>query len=491
MSYVFPDCECSAGYEKVGDPLVGPQSCVLASRIPDDVDDVKEVYLDAVQLDNHDDAKGSELIDPSLYLAHAYATASARCTYHDGTYASDQACQALANLCVLTGYRLDHPTCEPLFESLRDARGERHDFGARASLPWLFYDRDGDQVRDDAGVATSYAFSASARNREHTLRLRAAVYRMDGSFLGTRPFDADLFYCQTKTPRTKYGGGSNSGTAWTRFGRSTWAHFRCDLQTLFEREQFFYDVYLVDPAGDCGGEECLYPVPVLTKTLRSGSGAAAKVNRNGKTRKGADDVFVRRFSFFNTVVSEQDVAEGPTHVQYLVEAILHVEARSRKPKKIHTPYLELKYRVRRKEHVMAEPKMKEAKVEVLVEYSQEQTEYFRPRAELEERLRPFGLMVAAPGPGTSSSLRTDATPEANELRLLSGTFAPRTASSSPSWRSRASWPSTRFACGRRIRTASTPSRACPWRSPPRRADVVFRAAVSADDVAATRADSPP
>ena len=81
----------------------------------------------------------------------------------------------------------------------------------------------------------------------HRLELRAATYTLNGTFLGTRPFSSDLFYCSTKAPRTVFGGGANSDTQWTRFGRSTWTHFHCDLRTLLDREQLFYDLYLVDP----------------------------------------------------------------------------------------------------------------------------------------------------------------------------------------------------------------------------------------------------
>ena len=101
----------------------------------------------------------------------------------------------------------------------------------------------------------------------HRLELRAATYTLNGTFLGTRPFSSDLFYCSTKAPRTYL----VEVQIPTRSGRGsadrTWTHFHCDLRTLLDREQLFYDLYLVDPDGGCGTDDCLYPIPILHKDL--------------------------------------------------------------------------------------------------------------------------------------------------------------------------------------------------------------------------------
>ena len=62
-------------------------------------------------------------------------------------------------------------------------------------------------------------------------------------------------------------------------------------------------------------------------------------NKNGKTAQGRDDIFVRRFSFFNTYLEE--------HIQYLDDIILHIESSDKKLAHINTPILELRYRTRR------------------------------------------------------------------------------------------------------------------------------------------------
>jgi meckelin len=237
--------------------------------------------------------------------------------------------------------------------------------GSRVHLPWLFYEGSGEEVRSDRGLKEGFAFSASTRNRMHRLELRAATYTLNGTFLGTRPFSSDLFYCSTKAPRTVFGGGPNSDTQWTRFGRSTWTHFHCDLRTLLEREQLFYDLYLVDPDAGCGDEDCLYPIPILHKDLINDD---HKANINGKTAQGRDDIFVRRFSFFNTYLGEG--TEPTEHIQYLDDIILHIESSDKKIAYINTPILELRYRTRRVDAITPQhSKLREAHVDVRVEYS--------------------------------------------------------------------------------------------------------------------------
>ncbi|KAH8065036.1 hypothetical protein JL722_1932 [Aureococcus anophagefferens] len=330
MAWTGSACACAAGYDAVGEATVGARSCVLSSQRDEledraDVDDAGLVVYDAIQTQKGGDAEGYDAFDSAVFH-HMFVNSSTRCLYHDGTASADAACQTLANLCVMTGYRLDAEACEfpfefgpgEFYEELRDERGDKHDEGAQESLPWLLYDADGETVRKDAGVQTPFAFTASARNRYHKLELRALAYALNGTFLGSEPFDADFFYCETQTPRTK----STS---------------RCYLPGLVGRELVFYDLYVVDRDGDCEGKaqdgdtRCLYPVPVLMKTLRDEDGN--KPNRNGKSNNFDENVFSRRFSLFDATTAvpfDDDLNNpgelaGPTYVRYLVEAIVHVE----------------------------------------------------------------------------------------------------------------------------------------------------------------------
>ena len=117
-----------------------------------------------------------------------------------------------------------------------------------------------------------------------------------------------------------------------------------------QKIRFFYELYLVDMARDgCStfdGEEkqeCLIPVPVLNKALRSRD--AQSVNRNGDARKmGDDDIFVRRFTLFDSLSGRDakyyEDAHKPKLLRFAVEITLRIVASGRYAS-IYTPILEL------------------------------------------------------------------------------------------------------------------------------------------------------
>ena len=116
MAWTGSACACAAGYDLVGEPSVGAQSCVLSSQRDEledraDVDDAGLVVYDAIQTQKGGDAEGYDAFDSAAFH-HLFVNSSTRCLYHDGTASADAACQTLANLCVMTGYRLDAEACE-------------------------------------------------------------------------------------------------------------------------------------------------------------------------------------------------------------------------------------------------------------------------------------------------------------------------------------------------------------------------------------------
>merc|ERR1712138_388096 len=89
------------------------------------------------------------------------------------------------------------------------------------------------------------------------------------------------------------------------------------------------------------------------------------MGKNGKTAQGRDDIFVRRFSFFNTYLGEG--SEPTEHIQYLDDIILHVESSDKKLAHINTPILELRYRTRRIDAITPKhSELREAHVDVKV-----------------------------------------------------------------------------------------------------------------------------
>ena len=77
----------------------------------------------------------------SMLVQHHFSKAATKCRYHDNTHVSDEACQTLANLCVLTQYDLSSVACEAFHDVMRD-RASVNNLGMHKQMPWLAYTRE-------------------------------------------------------------------------------------------------------------------------------------------------------------------------------------------------------------------------------------------------------------------------------------------------------------------------------------------------------------
>lgn len=376
-------CECDEGYEKVGVESVGPQSCVESARLAFLADDISPenepgpyaVKFQSIQETRKGKAKET-VVRQSATMEHYMRNASALCGYAGGGafggLTSDAACQTLANLCVLTNYDLDSTACI-LYNKLWSG-----ELGAANEMPRLFYDPplEGRDVRADPAIRMKLTFKGGTSGREHRLRFRLAVFALNGTLVGFENLDTQMFYGDMDTPDTHKGGGPTRSTVWQRFGYSFRDHFRVKLSNLLLQDQLFYEVYLFDAEGDCGIEnaECLYHVPIQNKVLLDEGGKT--VNRNSRTSDGRNDIFTRRFVMYDVASGVESSSAQPKTVRYLVEIILHCEARLRKPNRIVTPYLELSYRERNTDDLIGGP-MSETRVDFSVEYWRETRQFWR------------------------------------------------------------------------------------------------------------------
>ncbi|CAN0420493.1 unnamed protein product [Ectocarpus sp. 13 AM-2016] len=81
--------------------------------------------------------------------------------------------------------------------------------------------------------------------------------------------------------------------------------FECDLKSLLGEEAFLYDPYIVDEATTYIPNDrskqlvvCLHPIAVLN--VNYGDGASSP-NLNIRALDELDDIFTRRFFFFDSV----------------------------------------------------------------------------------------------------------------------------------------------------------------------------------------------
>lgn len=64
-------------------------------------------------------------------------------------------------------------------------------------------------------------------------------------------------YCTERAPDSHQGGGGGSSSQWTIFGSTERHRFSCDLHSLLDTDQRFYELFLLDTASGL-----LTPVPV-------------------------------------------------------------------------------------------------------------------------------------------------------------------------------------------------------------------------------------
>ncbi|CAM9955725.1 unnamed protein product, partial [Ectocarpus sp. 8 AP-2014] len=231
----------------------------------------------------------------SLTLEHLFTWAGATCYSYTGSGGDGlQACQSLGNLCALQLHDPSSMACSLFSAVLNNRLGNNHgQTGWGVTLPWLTYIEEASDVRDGTDIEMQLTFASE-------MRIILAKYSLDGTWLGMEEMSTQTYYCGVGAPDTSAGGGQSRSSKYLKFGHSMTETFECDLKSLLGEEAFFYDPYIAT------GE--LHPIAVLN--VNYGDGASTP-NLNIRALDELDDVFTRRFFFFDSVSGITD-ASGTT-----------------------------------------------------------------------------------------------------------------------------------------------------------------------------------
>ncbi|CAG9465619.1 unnamed protein product [Pedinophyceae sp. YPF-701] len=260
------------------------------------------------------------------------------------------ACSALANFCVLTDFDAQISTACALFNrifDLRVAAGERYarrlmqktdfPFPWARGMPLLYYPAEPDaaEVLRAEDVQSSFGFSSrgefgpvEAGSRTGYLRLKAAAYALDGTYLGLEDVTDQLQVC---------GDVADKVSDWNRYGVHYNVECRVEVVQLLQRGTargggaVFYDLYLED------GEGRLYPVPIVNKSQRTNG---ALVNADVAPTQSA---LTRRLYVVDAAASVTASGGAPSIVRYARAAVLTVPAREDDRGLILPPYLTVEY----------------------------------------------------------------------------------------------------------------------------------------------------
>ena len=371
MQFIAGSCSCTSSYTLTGISSLGKQSCVLTA----DYDRLKTVYPEnlAISMTYMDD---TEFSLASIGIQNYYVKAATECYNYRGPQ-DLPACQTLANLCVLVLYDPTHTICK-LFRTIQTSRSAyvNNREGWSNTLPWLYYEESASSIQEDTGIKMSFAFPSRAGPFEQSAFLPATggtevhfklvKWAMNGTYLGVTTLSTELLYCSMPSPFTNEGAGTSDSTKWLQYGYNQRLNYVCDLSSLFSKETFFYDLYLIDESS-----QSLYPVPVRVRNLLNEDGE--EINNNIHPRQTINDEFVRRFFLYDTITglstnspSESEVYEDeamyveggskvlPVIVRYAKFISIRITSQISSASKIYPPILEIEYDTRLQSEVFDE-----------------------------------------------------------------------------------------------------------------------------------------
>ncbi|RYH14239.1 hypothetical protein EON65_33915 [archaeon] len=314
VSGVFA-CSCVNGYTMVGVSGMGEQKCIPTVLYNQYIGSANNAYI--VRYGT------LGITINSLSFQHLYLYAASTCL-SSGTAKDIQSCQALANLCVLQMYSRTNAACTS-FSSIAEAvvnRTYNIDQWAQG-MPWLYY-----SAFSGAAVCKQDIYSTKVSLNDFHLQYVYAAYTLNGTYMGTHKLDNLFGYCTRKAP---YSQAAFASTKWQLFASNQYYTFQCDLSSLLDQEQFFYELFLYDSKGNT-----YTPVPV--KVLNYQGSITTDV-----ALCTSSDVFVRRFFLFDVVSGVSSINSYPEVIRYASYISLTVSIVDGKQTSIYPPVLTIEY----------------------------------------------------------------------------------------------------------------------------------------------------
>ena len=289
-------CKCLYGYIVVGHASVGPMKCLkLSPKLSSNFATVSFPFLSTKGTFSKE--MKSVSIN-SIIFSHYYLYAASQCEFPtaDSLERSTNACQTLANLCVMSYYDDESTPCQQYkFVANKRILNYNNQDEWKALVPWLYYSDEVDDIVEYKGIHMTLSLTQSKEN-EQLMFFKVAKYTLDGQFLGMENLTNQLIYCNSMEQNKAV---EHLGF---KFGHKTSYQFQCSIDSILKTDMLFYDLYLVDK--DCIGTpdsmECLYPIPVLNKNLIENGDKLP--NDNEFFGDEIDDTYVRRFFLFDNMV---------------------------------------------------------------------------------------------------------------------------------------------------------------------------------------------
>jgi|TARA_B110000208_G_scaffold134273_1_gene162438 hypothetical protein len=205
----------------------------------------------------------------SIVFKHLYLWSATRC-FQWGRAGDTQACEALANLCVLNHYKSTSTPCK-LYSALVAARTKVTPivYGWASSLPWLDYKDDTGSYTVETEVLWNKAVPTPVElNTQLTFYL--ARYTLNGTFVAMEPLAGQLSYCCTGGSENGWAAPTSTAFPWLFFGTNYKRSCSCDLRQLVAKAggtMDLFELYLDDGTSSSATQRSLYPVPFRNENI--------------------------------------------------------------------------------------------------------------------------------------------------------------------------------------------------------------------------------
>jgi meckelin len=312
----------------------------------------------------------------SIVFKHHYLWAATRC-YQWGRARDTASCEALGNLCVLSGYDSTSIPCKILSTIEAQRTVVNNVYGWSSSLPWLNYNDDSGSFNVESEVLWNDAVPTAVQLNEE-LTFYIARYAINGSFLGIERLEDQLSYCCSGGSENGFAPPTSTSRPWMFFGRNYKRSCTCSLSNLVARSRGNMDLFeLYFDVGTSTSDtvRTLYPMPFRHESIKENSKPWPESLGDGT----GNDVLHRRFVLYD-VATGRAVEDGtaaatlitPRFVKYADRITVQVTLDSqrsvaRSDGAIHPPSISIRY----KEVALAD--LGDVNVELRVFYTMELT----------------------------------------------------------------------------------------------------------------------
>lgn len=242
------ECLCITGY------IQSAGSCVKSADITDIIsqyplENARTVVYNFVETNS---GLSKVTLQASDTFSHFYIKSLRDCSNTQQI----EACQNLANLCVLQLYNEETAICQ-VYKYIQNTRelasADVPDPGLKENMAWIYYENNAEDVLTADTVNMDVTFDSNHDSKVNLLEFQLAMFRLNGTFIQYESLTDQLLLC----PHS-----DSDSSLYRKLGTNV--IYDCDLDLtpyIYYDETIFYDPYLVDQDGT------LIDVPVLIENF--------------------------------------------------------------------------------------------------------------------------------------------------------------------------------------------------------------------------------